>query len=115
RRRRVRNRRSPPLKRPRNCNKSPRGSSPAGSLGASSSPELLHRRQGPWAPAFFLRTAKLRLPGDPMKAKQRIIVGLSGGVDSSVAAWLLKREGHEVVGVFMKNWEDDETDLHCTS
>jgi tRNA-uridine 2-sulfurtransferase len=50
-----------------------------------------------------------------MKAKQRIVVGLSGGVDSSVAAWLLKREGHEVVGVFMKNWEDDDTDLHCTS
>ena len=50
-----------------------------------------------------------------MKAKQRIVVGLSGGVDSSVAAWLLKREGHEVVGVFMKNWEGDDTDVHCTS
>ncbi len=50
-----------------------------------------------------------------MKAKQRIVVGLSGGVDSSVAAWLLKREGHEVVGVFMKNWEDDDTERHCPS
>ena len=48
-----------------------------------------------------------------MSNKQRIVVGLSGGVDSSVAAWLLKRAGHEVVGVFMKNWEDD--DGHCTS
>ena len=47
--------------------------------------------------------------------QQRIVVGLSGGVDSSVAALLLKREGHDVVGVFMKNWEDDDTDEHCTS
>ena len=47
--------------------------------------------------------------------RQRIVVGLSGGVDSSVAALLLKRAGHDVVGVFMKNWEDDDTDEHCTS
>jgi tRNA-specific 2-thiouridylase len=47
--------------------------------------------------------------------RERIIVGLSGGVDSSVAALLLKQAGHEVVGVFMKNWEDDDTDEHCTS
>jgi tRNA-specific 2-thiouridylase len=47
--------------------------------------------------------------------RERIVVGLSGGVDSSVAALLLVREGHAVVGVFMKNWEDDDTDLHCTS
>src|SRR5262244_1814404 len=50
-----------------------------------------------------------------MTQKHRIVLGLSGGVDSSVAAWLLKREGHEVVGVFMKNWEDDDTDEYCTS
>jgi tRNA-specific 2-thiouridylase len=47
--------------------------------------------------------------------RERVIVGLSGGVDSSVAALLEKRAGHEVVGVFMKNWEDDDTDEHCTS
>src|SRR6266853_2540264 len=50
-----------------------------------------------------------------MTAKHRIVLGLSGGVDSSVAAWLLKREGHEVIGLFMKNWEDDDTDEYCTS
>src|SRR5258706_7533447 len=50
-----------------------------------------------------------------MTPKHRIVLGLSGGVDSSVAAWLLKREGHEVIGVFMKNWEDDDTDEYCTS
>jgi tRNA-uridine 2-sulfurtransferase len=43
---------------------------------------------------------------------ERIVVGMSGGVDSSVAALLLKREGYEVVGLFMKNWEEDD-DEYC--
>ena len=48
-------------------------------------------------------------------SKPRVVVGLSGGVDSSVAAHLLKQQGFEVVGLFMKNWEDDDDDEYCST
>jgi tRNA-specific 2-thiouridylase len=46
---------------------------------------------------------------------EHVIVGMSGGVDSSVAALLLKRAGYRVTGLFMKNWEDDDTEEYCSS
>ncbi len=47
--------------------------------------------------------------------RQKVIVGMSGGVDSSVAAYLLQTEGYQVEGLFMKNWEQDDTQTYCAA
>ncbi|XBC38406.1 MAG: tRNA 2-thiouridine(34) synthase MnmA [Buchnera aphidicola (Floraphis choui)] len=50
-----------------------------------------------------------------LKSKKKVILAMSGGVDSSVSAWILKQQNYQVEGLFMKNWEENDSNVYCSS
>ena len=59
--------------------------------------------------------AKLTAEQLAENAKKKVIIGMSGGVDSSVSAFILQQQGYQVEGLFMKNWEEDDGTEYCTA